>query len=86
MDTEKTKFCCRCNQVKPVSAFGIDMRNADHLNSYCRDCRRQITRARYGGLPHLFARFTDAEIDEEVVRRINSGSTFPLIADRLKEK
>jgi hypothetical protein len=34
-----TKECSRCNQPKPLEAFGIDRKKRDGLNCECRICR-----------------------------------------------
>lgn len=83
---EQTKVCRKCGIEKPVSEFGRDARNADMLNSYCRDCRKAINRAKHGGMPHMFSRFTDAEIDAEVARRLACGASFPEIAKHFQSE
>lgn len=38
------KECPRCKEVKPVLAFGVNSRNPDGLNTYCRDCKNTMAR------------------------------------------
>ncbi|WVX88055.1 hypothetical protein SEA_TFORTROY_67 [Arthrobacter phage TforTroy] len=40
------KTCSSCRQEKPLSAFGVDAREADGLNRACKSCRNTAERAR----------------------------------------
>src|SRR5579875_2419722 len=46
-----TKFCPKCLQDKPTSAFGKAKDRRDGLQPYCRDCRRSIDKAFYDKTP-----------------------------------
>jgi excisionase family DNA binding protein len=41
------KRCTRCEQIRPVSAFGKDRRAGDGLRSACRACESKDARNRY---------------------------------------
>jgi hypothetical protein len=41
------KYCSACRQEKPCRDFGIDLRNVDELQSYCKECEAKRSRARY---------------------------------------
>lgn len=41
------KFCVRCKTLKTVSKFGLNVRNCDGLQKYCRDCRKVSDKRSY---------------------------------------
>ena len=41
------KYCSSCEQMKPVSEFNKDKGRYDGLQTYCRDCRKQIDKKYY---------------------------------------
>lgn len=40
----KEKYCAKCGESKPFSAFTSDSTQSDGLDYYCQTCRRQTTR------------------------------------------
>lgn len=40
------KKCTRCGSVLPISEFGIDKRQKDGHNIYCKECLRQLSQIR----------------------------------------
>lgn len=40
-----SKTCCKCNNTKPISQFGVYRSSADGYLSYCKPCWLQITKA-----------------------------------------
>ncbi|QNO12727.1 hypothetical protein SEA_SNEK_67 [Arthrobacter phage Snek] len=40
------KTCSSCREVKPLSAFGVNAREADGLNRVCKQCRNSYERDR----------------------------------------
>lgn len=44
---KKEKFCPRCRQVKPASAFRICARTSDGLDTYCIECSRLFGKEHY---------------------------------------
>jgi len=36
--TPSTKYCKRCNSIKPINSFSIDKKSKDGHNFYCKDC------------------------------------------------
>ena len=50
MDDSTTKKCTKCNQDKPLSAFGKDISKRDGLNCHCRACRRLVDTIRRASL------------------------------------
>lgn len=64
------KRCGKCGNVLPLDAFGVNAKNHDGKNYYCKECRR------VGGVKmdpetaakHL-SRFSDRDLYEELYRR-----------------
>lgn len=60
VQTEPTKLCVRCQQVKPADEFHRDRRRRDGRFPYCITCRREYD-GRTPRQPRMFA--TKAEYD-----------------------
>lgn len=43
----KTKGCCKCESVKPVSEFYKDSHHPSGLSTYCKPCKNKIVARRY---------------------------------------
>ncbi len=75
----QTKTCTHCKQVKPASEFYAHKRNADGLQSYCKECGRVATadtRARRKAPPTAsanpdFQGITDRELQENARAILN---------------
>lgn len=42
--------CNKCGRLLPLTAFGKDRRQADGLSIYCKECRKEYSRAYYASL------------------------------------
>lgn len=42
--------CKKCGRLLPLTAFGKDRRQADGLSIYCKECRKEYSRAYYASL------------------------------------
>ena len=43
----KIKQCARCKEHKKGNEFAYDLRRASGIDSYCKDCRSELTREKY---------------------------------------
>lgn len=50
------KHCPRCDQDKPLDAFGVSRGRADGLTVYCKECRNGVQRKKYAEDNELRAR------------------------------
>ena len=57
------KFCPGCGRTLPTSAFGSNRRRYDHLQSTCKECRRERYLRK-----NPAARYRLSEIPTEVLR------------------
>lgn len=48
------KECARCHDFKPPEAFGKGKQQKDGLSPYCRECSKEIGKARYAANPDYF--------------------------------
>lgn len=39
-----TKFCPRCERVRPIEDYQKNASNPDGLQTYCRDCQNAVSR------------------------------------------
>lgn len=46
-ELSKTKYCPKCNQIKPVSEFGTSKSTKDKIDRYCKACRRKYAKGYY---------------------------------------
>ena len=67
----ETKVCSRCKRELPVSGFYTSKRSKDGLQSYCKDCTKQVQAARSGRADKdsPLVAFTPRELIAELRRR-----------------
>lgn len=66
----ETKYCPKCDQTLPVSAFGRNKRRRDGLMFWCKPCKRAYDKARYEKEPpRIAAHISDRQLFEGINRR-----------------
>lgn len=75
MEKKKTKVCRLCHKELPLSAFGLNRRNGDGLQTECRECRHRQYYLSRGGAAAALQRFSTAELEAEIARRQEAAAT-----------
>ena len=84
MEQKTTKVCARCNRELDVTNFNKNRRNKDGLQTYCKDCQREMNelsykRARTNATPTKernpeLAKFKPVQLIEKLRARGYKGS------------